>query len=120
MRVMEFPRSRGVRRLQTRFRQARMLARAFQFAYRPVAAHLIVTRRCNLSCTYCNEYDDHSPPVPAEVLIDRIDALARLGTAMITLTGGEPLLHPKITEIVRHVRSRGICAEPLTNAYLLT
>src|SRR5258705_9794576 len=39
---------------------------------------------------------------------------------MITLTGGEPLLHPKILQIVERVRSRNVFAEMLTNAYLLT
>ena len=34
----------------------------------PVMAHIIPIRRCNLSCAYCNEYDDHSKPVPIATL----------------------------------------------------
>ncbi len=30
--------------------------------YNPLLAQMVVTRRCNLSCGYCNEYDDFSPP----------------------------------------------------------
>src|SRR5687767_9852032 len=120
MSVMEFPRSRGVRRLQTRFRQARMLARAFQFAYRPVAAHLIVTRRCNLSCTYCNEFDDHSKPVPTSDLLRRVDLLAGLGTGIVTFSGGEPLLHPDLDVIVSRIRGHSMIATLITNGYLLT
>ena len=32
----------------------------------PLLAHLIPIRRCNLACTYCNEFDDFSKPVPPE------------------------------------------------------
>jgi sulfatase maturation enzyme AslB (radical SAM superfamily) len=30
----------------------------------PYMAHIVPMRRCNLACTYCNEYDDVSDPVP--------------------------------------------------------
>jgi MoaA/NifB/PqqE/SkfB family radical SAM enzyme len=67
-----------------------MLITAFRFPYRPVAAHVIPIRRCNLACTYCNEYDDRSSPVPTADVLERIDRLAALGTGIITLSGGEP------------------------------
>src|SRR5439155_1028666 len=86
----------------------------------PVLAHIVATRRCNLSCTYCNEFDDFSKPVPTGEMLHRIDLLAALGTTIITLTGGEPLLHPELEEIVRRIRHHGIIAEVLTNGYLLT
>jgi MoaA/NifB/PqqE/SkfB family radical SAM enzyme len=97
-----------------------MLVRALKHPYQPVAAHLIPIRRCNLSCTYCNEYDDHSPPVATGELIRRIDRLAALGTGIITLSGGEPLLHPDLDEIVRSIRARGAIATLITNGYLLS
>jgi MoaA/NifB/PqqE/SkfB family radical SAM enzyme len=97
-----------------------MLARSLKFPYRPVAAHLIPIRRCNLSCTYCNEYDDHSPPVPTHDVLRRIDRLAMLGTGIITLSGGEPLLHPDLDAIIRRIRSHGVIATLITNGYLLS
>ena len=97
-----------------------MLVRSLKFPYRPVAAHLIPIRRCNLSCTYCNEYDDHSPPVPTHDVLRRIDRLAMLGTGIITLSGGEPLLHPDLDEIIRRIRSHGVIATLITNGYLLS
>ena len=36
--------------------------------YGPFLAQLVVVRRCNLSCTYCNEFDEESDPVPTELL----------------------------------------------------
>ena len=55
---------RRVRKAERRLREVRMLIRAFRFPYQPVNAHLIPIRRCNLSCAYCNEYDDHSTASP--------------------------------------------------------
>ena len=97
-----------------------MLVRALRYPYQPVAAHLIPIRRCNLSCTYCNEYDDHSPPVPTRDVLRRVDRLASLGTGIITLSGGEPLLHPDLDAIVRRIRSHGVIATLITNGYLLS
>jgi MoaA/NifB/PqqE/SkfB family radical SAM enzyme len=97
-----------------------MLVRAFKFPRQPVLAHLIATRRCNLSCAYCNEYDDFSQPVPAPDLVRRIDRLAELGTSIVTISGGEPLLHPHLETLVGHIRARGMIATVITNGYLLT
>jgi len=114
------PLRRRVRRLDRRVREARMLVRSLRFRYQPVAAHLIPIRRCNLSCAYCNEYDDRSAPVPTPVVLRRIDRLAELGTGIVTLSGGEPLLHPDLDLIVGHIRQRGAIATLITNGYLLT
>jgi MoaA/NifB/PqqE/SkfB family radical SAM enzyme len=86
----------------------------------PIMAHIIPIRRCNLACAYCNEYDDHSKPVPTQEMIRRVDKLAELGTGVITLSGGEPLLHPELDEIIAAIRRRGVLACVITNGYLLT
>ena len=83
-------------------------------------AHIIPIRRCNLSCAYCNEYDDVSKPVPVEVLERRINKLADLGTSILTLSGGEPLLHPELDDVIAIMRRRGFLAGMITNGYLLT
>ncbi len=86
----------------------------------PVMAHIIPMRRCNLTCTYCNEYDTTSKPVPIETMKARIDHLHRLGTTIVTISGGEPLLHPELDDLIRYIRSRGIITGMITNGYLLT
>ena len=111
---------RRVRRAGRRFRETRMLIRSLRSRYQPVAAHLIPIRRCNLACGYCNEYDGYSAPVPTGDVLHRIDRLAALGTGIVTLSGGEPLLHPDLDDIIRHIRRRGAIATLITNGYLLT
>lgn len=111
---------RGIRTLDRRLRETRVLARAFQSPHQPIVAQIIPTRRCNLSCSYCNEYDRVSEPVPLEEMRRRIDRLADLGTGIITLSGGEPLLHPDAAALIRYIRRRGAIATLITNGYLLS
>jgi MoaA/NifB/PqqE/SkfB family radical SAM enzyme len=106
--------------LQRRAREWRMVARGLRSTDHPVLAHIVPTRRCNLSCTYCNEFDDFSKPVPMSEMIHRIDRLADLGTSIISFSGGEPLLHPDLDALIAHIRRRGAIAGMITNGYLLT
>ncbi|MBI2956750.1 MAG: radical SAM protein [Acidobacteria bacterium] len=101
-------------------RELRMIAKGLLSTRHVLLAHIIPIRRCNLSCAYCNEYDDHSKPVPLEVMLARIDRLASFGTSIITLSGGEPLLHPELDAIIRRIRQHGRLAGLITNGYLLT
>lgn len=103
-----------------RIRELMMVARGLMSTDHPVMAHIIPMRRCNLSCTYCNEYDEVSKPVPLETMKERLDNLARLGTTIVTFSGGEPLLHPDLDDIICHTRRRGIITGMITNGYLLT
>src|SRR6202050_3926139 len=66
----------------------------------PLLAHLIPIRRCNLSCTYCNEFDDFSKPVPSEQMLHRVDQLGDLGSSVSTISGGEPMLHPQLDDLI--------------------
>ena len=86
----------------------------------PLLAHLIPMRRCNLACTYCNEFDDFSKPVPTDEMLRRVDLLGDLGTSVITISGGEPLLHPQLDDIIHRMRNRRIVSGLITNGYLLT
>ena len=106
--------------LKLKLREARFITRALMRTDHPVLAHIIPMRRCNLACTYCNEFDKTSDPVPLDAMKSRLDALARLGTAVITISGGEPQMHPELDEIIRHIRRRGAIATLITNGYLLT
>ena len=111
---------RQLRRVWRRARELRVIAWALLHQDHPVLAHLVPIRRCNLACGYCNEYDHSSDPVPLPTLLDRVDHLARLGTSIITISGGEPLLHPELEELVAAVRRRRMIAGLITNGFLLS
>jgi MoaA/NifB/PqqE/SkfB family radical SAM enzyme len=100
-------------------RELAMVGRALASTGHPVLAQIVPMRFCNLSCAYCNEYDKVSEPVPLEEMYRRIDHLGRLGTAMIGISGGEPLTHPQLDEIITRMRRTGAIAGMITNGYLL-
>jgi len=113
-------RRRRLFRQYRRVRELRMIFRGLTDTDHPILAHIIPIRRCNLACKYCNEYDDVSKPVPLETMFQRIDKLAALRTTIVCISGGEPLLHPELDEIIRRIRDHGIIAGMITNGYLLT
>ncbi len=99
---------------------ARFLGRVVGSRYNPLLAQVVVTRRCNLACGYCNEYDDFSPPVPLADLLAWVDHLANLKTASITFTGGEPLLHPDLDRVIKAARDRRMIVTMITNGFRLS
>ena len=100
-------------------RELGLVAKGLASSDHVVQAHIIPMRRCNLDCGYCNEYDDVSKPVPIAIMIERVDHLARLGASLITISGGEPLLHPELDQIIARIRHHGAIAGMITNGYLL-
>jgi MoaA/NifB/PqqE/SkfB family radical SAM enzyme len=109
-----------LKQAQRHFHVTRVLLSRLFFTQYPLLAHLIPMRRCNLACAYCNEYDNSSQPVPLNEMYKRVDKLAALGTKVITISGGEPLLHPHLEDIIRRIRSHGMIAGLISNCYLMT
>ncbi|MGB7200052.1 MAG: radical SAM protein [Acidobacteriaceae bacterium] len=110
---------RRIKAVPRRVRELASIAHALVSTSHPYMAHIVPMRRCNLSCTYCNEFDDVSEPVPLPEMLRRIDDLGRLGTSVITISGGEPLLHPELEQIIARIRHHGRIAGMITNGYLL-
>jgi MoaA/NifB/PqqE/SkfB family radical SAM enzyme len=112
-------RRKRLRFWRTRVRELWSIAKALTSTGHPFLAHIIPMRRCNLDCGYCNEFDDTSKPVPLEEIKRRLDLLAEMGTSIITISGGEPLMHPELDEAIRHIRRRGMVAGLITNGFFL-
>src|SRR5271168_1285254 len=111
--------SRRLSAATRKVREVATVAHALVSTRHVVMAQIVPMRFCNLSCAYCNEYDKVSEPVPLDEMLRRIDHLARLGTSIITISGGEPLLHPELDEIIARIRHHGRLAGMITNGYLL-
>src|ERR1700758_3018822 len=102
-----------------KLREIGIVGHAVASTRHPVMAQIVPMRFCNLSCAYCNEYDKVSEPVPLDEMLRRIDHLGRLGTSIITISGGEPLTHPDLDQIIARIRHNGALAGMITNGYLL-
>src|SRR5258705_9688587 len=111
--------NRRLKRAGRLAREVESIASAVSSMDHPYMAQIVPMRRCNLACTYCNEYDDFSDPVPIDEMLRRIDHLGRLGTSVITISGGEPLLHPELDQVIARIRRTGAIAGMITNGYLL-
>jgi MoaA/NifB/PqqE/SkfB family radical SAM enzyme len=112
-------RRRRLRFYKTRAREVWRIGKALVSTKHPFLVHIIPMRRCNLDCGYCNEYDDVSKPVPLQEMKRRVDQLADMRTSILTISGGEPLMHPELDEIIRHIRKRGMIAGLITNGFFL-
>ena len=89
--------------------------------YGPWLAQVVVTRRCNLKCGYCTEYDRTSDPVPYDELASRLAKLAELRAWAVCLTGGEPTMHPRLPDLVAEMKRLGFKRRMLiTNGWRLT
>ena len=89
---------------------------------------LELTRGCNLRCAHCyNVWNGQhgEPPVPRALLDtgDYLELLQRLvqqsGAGQLTLTGGEPLLHPDVSQIVQQACQLADSVHIISNGQLL-
>src|ERR1700687_4215875 len=87
-------------------RSAREFVRGLAHTAHPLLVQVIPIRRCNIDCGYCNEYDKVSAPVPGETIKRAINKPADLATSFIASSGGEPMLHPDLDDLIRHIRAR--------------
>ena len=86
--------------------------------------NLMLTGKCNYNCRHCfnaAENADRMAEWGYEDVLDLLDQAADCGFHGITLTGGEPILHPRFLDIVREIYRRGMVLEKLTtNGYFIT
>ncbi len=87
--------------------------------YAPFLAQMVIIRRCNLKCSYCNEYDNTSEPVPIEQLKKNIRFLSKLGLNALCLTGGEPTLHPGLLDIIDFANTKINKVSLITNGFTI-
>ena len=81
------------------------------------AMNLMLTGKCNYNCIHCFNSADNADRMGEwdyDELIDFFDQAADCGIHSITLTGGEPMFHPRFNDIVRAIYERNMVLEKLT------
>ncbi|HEX8548475.1 MAG TPA: radical SAM protein [Cytophagaceae bacterium] len=86
--------------------------------HKPVLCNYYVTYRCNASCSFCDIWEKPSPYITIENATENLRDLKKLGVKVIDFTGGEPLLHQKIDELLRLAKSFGFLTTLTTNGLL--
>lgn len=94
-----------------------MLAKAAIFRNTPVYVQFYITARCNLTCKQCNIR--YANADMREVTLEEVKRIAenfaKIGVAMVLLTGGEPFVRTDTPEIIREFVRRGIHVRMQTN-----
>jgi MoaA/NifB/PqqE/SkfB family radical SAM enzyme len=90
----------------------------------PAICNIAVTNVCNATCDFCNFAHDKGivtdrAYMDADDYARALDILYRRGVRYLTFQGGEPLLHPRIEDMVRMAIARGMGPALVTNGWLL-
>ncbi|MEM7106610.1 MAG: radical SAM protein [Bacteroidota bacterium] len=84
----------------------------------PVLCNYYVTYRCNAKCGFCDIWERPSPYVDPDSAKQNLRALKELGVKVIDFTGGEPLLHRKIDQLLALAKKLGFITTLTTNCLL--
>lgn len=84
----------------------------------PVLCNYYVTYRCNATCGFCDIWEKPSPYVTLENAAQNLRDLKRLGVKVVDFTGGEPLLHRQLHELLRLAKAQGMITTVTTNGLL--
>jgi SynChlorMet cassette radical SAM/SPASM protein ScmF len=88
--------------------------------------YFYLTRGCNLHCRHCwiePEYQSGEriyPSLDFDLFVSILDQAAELGLSGVKLTGGEPLIHPRINDILDEIRLRDLVLTIETNGVACT
>lgn len=85
----------------------------------PLTGSLQANKCCNSRCAYCGIWEINAKNPPVEDLFLAVNQLADLGVRMISITGGEPFLHPDLPQVIQLMDQRGILSSTMTNGLML-
>ncbi len=84
----------------------------------PVLCNYYVTYRCNATCSFCDIWERPSPYVTLENAKANFEALKKLGVKVVDFTGGEPLLHRQLDELLKAAKKAGLLTTVTSNGLL--
>ncbi len=89
-----------------------------KLTHKPILCNYYVTYRCNAKCSFCDIWEKPSPYITIENATANLKDLKRLGVNVIDFTGGEPLLHRQLPDLLAIAKSLGFITTVTTNALL--
>ncbi len=78
-----------------------------------------LTNRCNLDCSYCGLPGLTTPELSSEELFNYLDTAIKENLKVLSLTGGEPLVHKDFEKFVTKARSNGVLISVNSNGILV-
>ena len=84
----------------------------------PILANYYVTYRCNATCSFCDIWEQPSPMVDLADVEANLRDMRDLGVRIVDFTGGEPLLHSQLPDMLRLARDNGMATSVTTNGLL--
>jgi hopanoid biosynthesis associated radical SAM protein HpnH len=86
----------------------------------PLIVELEPLFQCNLACAGCGKIQQPEHVLKQRMPVEQaIGAIEESGAPMVSIAGGEPLIHPEIDEIVRQLLARKKFVYLCTNALLM-
>jgi MoaA/NifB/PqqE/SkfB family radical SAM enzyme len=88
----------------------------------PAICNIAITNSCNASCDFCNFARGKVRDlrwIDVDCFGDALDILRERGIRYLNIFGGEPLLHPRITDMVEMAVARDMGPAVITNGWLL-
>ncbi len=105
---------------ETLFEYFRKVTTANKILFSP---SIEVTDVCNANCIFCYRGEESNQTIRDSldlVEIERIASeMADLGAFNVLISGGEPLCHPDIKQIIKTIRSKGFAVTIVTNGVLI-
>ena len=89
-----------------------------QLINHPVLCNYYLTYRCNAKCDFCDIWEKPSPYVDLTVFKQNLKELKKLKVKVIDFTGGEPLLHRGLGEMLSLAKKSGFITTVTTNCLL--
>lgn len=84
----------------------------------PILCNYYVTYRCNAKCGFCDIWEQPSPMISLEDAERNLQDLKRLGVRIVDFTGGEPLLHTELPDLLRIAKDLGFVTTITSNGLL--
>lgn len=103
---------------RSRFKNLSLYLCRMRLISHPILCNYYVTYRCNAKCGFCDIWERPSPYVTLSQAEANFKDLKRLGVKVMDFTGGEPLLHRQLPELLALARSFGFITTVTTNALL--